>query len=475
MCAAETVYSMQITKTRFAPSPTGLIHIGNARTALFSALCGTQFLLRIEDTDTERSRPEFVDSLLDDLRWLGLDWSEGPTSSEPVPAWFQSQRGAIYKAYYDQLEAQGLAYPCFCSPSELEISRKVQLAAGKPPRYSGKCAHLNRDDISLKRGQGLQPTLRFRVPKQHMLSFEDGVRGQQKFLSDDIGDFIIRRADGTAAFFFCNAIDDALMGVTQVLRGEDHLANTPRQIMLLEALGLPVPCYAHGSLILGDDGAPLSKRNGSRSIAQLREDGSFPLALVNMMARLGHHYDSDEFMSMAGLKAGFDLGHMGKSPARFDPVHLEHWQTLAVRSADDVTLERWLHPETRNLVPESHRADFIEIVRSNCLFPDQADRWARILFSDEMVIEYDAATAATDAGESFFLAAIDAAHAAGSDFKAFMDQLKGQTGAKGKLLFMPLRAAFTGRHDGPDLATLYRVINPHRLQRRLAEFSYPSE
>ena len=463
-------------KTRFAPSPTGLIHIGNARTALFSALAGEVFLLRIEDTDAERSRREFVEELLEDLRWLGLLWDEGPASSEPEEGWFQSRRGAVYRHYYDELERLSLAYPCFCTASELEVSRKVQLASGKPPRYSGKCAHLSSEEAQRWRDQGRAPTLRFRVPKGETVSFEDGVRGIQRFQTDDIGDFIIRRADGSAAFFFCNAIDDALMGVTQVVRGEDHLANTPRQILLLEALGLTVPAYAHTALILGDDGAPLSKRNGSRSVNQLREEGYFPIALLNMMARLGHHYESEELMDLATLKQRFALAHLGKSPARFDSTHLHHWQSLAMRAVSDAQLEAWLRPETLAMVPPEQAVAFHELVRSNCLFPGEADQWARILFTDEpLPAEEEPVQAARQAGEAFFLAALDAAEAAGDDFQAFLGRLKTATGAKGKGLFMPLRAAFTGRHDGPELGLLYRVIAPHRLHRRLAEYTYASE
>ncbi|WP_223163433.1 glutamate--tRNA ligase [Methylococcus geothermalis] len=462
-------------KTRFAPSPTGLIHLGNARTALLSALGGDTFVLRIEDTDGERCRREFVDELIADLHWLGLEWQEGPQSAEPDPHWFQSQRGSIYKDYYRALEEKGLAYPCFCTPVELEVSRKVQLSAGRPPRYSGKCAHLSVDEIRRKRDQGLSPTLRFRVPKNQAVEFEDEVRGPQRFASDDIGDFIIRRADGTPAFFFCNAIDDALMGITRVLRGEDHLANTPRQLMILAALDLPRPRYAHISLIVGDDGAPLSKRNGSRSINQLREEGYFPEAVVNMLARLGHPYDSESLLGVAELRAGFDVNRLGRSPARFDVSHLDHWQGLAVRRAADDTLWTWLHAETRAVVPEAHRADFLDIVRSNCLFPRQADAWAKVLFTDELELEADIAAVAQSAGEAFYLAAIDAATESPDDFAAFLAGLKRRSGAKGKHLFLPLRAALTGSLDGPELAKIYQLMDKPRLHRRLAEFTYESE
>ena len=466
---------MTAIKTRFAPSPTGLMHIGNARTALFSALLGEHFLLRIEDTDQERSRREFVAEIIEDLHWMGLSWDEGPQTSVPEEGYFQSQRDAIYQRYYTELEQRDLIYPCFCSQRELEIARKIQLSSSQPPRYSGKCSRLSPAERQRFAEDGRFPTLRFRVPANETVEFEDLVRGPQKFATHDIGDFIIRRADGSPAFFFCNAVDDSLMGVTHVLRGEDHLTNTPRQILILRALGLAIPQYAHSALILGEDGAPLSKRNGSRSINQLRMEGYFPLALLNMLARLGHHYDCEELMDLPSLKARFDLSRLGKSPARFDIAHLDYWQQQTIRTADNETLGHWLRLETRALVPEDRWVIFLDMVRSNCVFPDQADVWAKIVFGDELQIQPDALAAAQAAGESFFLAALDSADGAGMEYDVFLSYLKARTGAKGKNLFLPLRAALTGRLDGPDLGTLYRVLDTHRLHRRLAEFSYPSE
>ncbi len=451
------------------------MHLGNARTAVLSALAGDRFLLRIEDTDQERSRVEFVVALLEDLHWLGLDWDEGPESTAVESGYFQSQRTEIYQRYYEELEQSGRAYFCFCSPQELEISRKMQLSSGRPPRYSGKCSHFAGTEVTRRLQEGLRPTLRFRVPKSALIEFDDRVRGRQRFASDDIGDFIIRRADGTPAFFFCNAVDDALMGVNLVLRGEDHLTNTPRQLMILQALGLDAPEYAHISLIVGDDGAPLSKRNGSRSINQMRQEGYRPAAIVNMLARLGHHYESEDLLSVSELKAAFDVTRLGKSPARFDSAHLDHWQHLAVRTADDEAIWEWLPAEAQAIVPAAHRDHFLEIVRSNCVFPHEAQQWARLLFADELQREPDVVRVAEGAGEGFFLSAIDAAHAAPGDFKGFMDDLKQRTGVKGKQLFMPLRAALTGRLDGPELAKIYELLEQPRLQRRLAEFTYVSE
>src|SRR6185437_7016385 len=235
--------------TRFAPSPTGELHLGNARTALFNLLLarrsGGRFILRIEDTDAERSREAHTAALMQDLRWLGIEWDAGPDREDLRGPYRQSQRGSIYTHYFEVLEREGSAYPCFCSPLELEISRKAQLASGRPPRYAGTCRELSPEQRAKKRQLGGAPTTRFRVPAGRRIEFLDFVHGPQSFFSDDIGDFVVRRTDGSAAFFFSNAVDDARMGVTQVLRGEDHLTNTPRQLLILEALGLPAPSYGH--------------------------------------------------------------------------------------------------------------------------------------------------------------------------------------------------------------------------------------
>ena len=456
--------SQALLKTRFAPSPTGLIHIGNARTALFSALLGDSFLLRIEDTDTERSRPEYTQSLIEDLKWLGLQWLEGPQNLAPDPRWFQSLRAGVYDPRFRALEEAGYAYPCFCSPLELELQRKVQAASGAPPRYSGKCARLGPEERLERLRQGLSPTLRFKVPRGEEIVFEDGVRGLQKFMTDDIGDFIIRRADGTAAFFFSNAIDDSLMNVDLVVRGEDHLSNTPRQILILKSLSMPIPSYAHTAMVLGEDGAPLSKRNGSRSLSELREAGYFPLAILNLIARLGHHFESEELLDMNGLKKGFRMSALGKSPARFDALHLRHWQSLAIRASDDETLGAWLEPEANFLVPADMRSHFMDLVRGNCLFPSEASLWARILFSD------DALAKDTDLppSDDLYRAALDAHRIHPEDYSGFMDEIKQRSSARGKALFMPLRLAMTGRSDGPELALIYRLMPSGRMAHRLA-------
>ncbi len=464
--------SDQPIKTRFAPSPTGFIHLGNARTALFNALLAGAgrgvFLLRIEDTDAERSREAFVAALEEDLRWLDIPWQEGPAADAGHGPYRQSQRGGVYDTYYRQLTEQGLAYPCFCSPQELELSRKAQRAAGRPPRYSGKCAHLKPEEVQAKREQGLTPTLRFRVPAETTIAFDDLVRGEQRFPGSDIGDFIIRRADGTPAFFFCNAVDDALMGVTHVLRGEDHLTNTPRQLLILEALGLPLPAYGHINLIVGPDGAPLSKRHGSRSLRELRAAGYFPLAVANYLARLGHSYDSDALLDMAALAAEFDPTRLSRAPARYDAHQLLHWQNQVIERTDAETLWQWMGAEVHGQVPESDRESFVTAVRPNISFPEQAAAWAGRIYNDLFVIGDEAREVAAEAGAGFFQAALEALEHHPDDFKALANAVKEKTGAKGKALFMPLRAALTGETGGPEMGRVFPLIGPERARRRFA-------
>lgn len=459
-------------KTRFAPSPTGLIHLGNVRTALFNALYARHtrgvFLLRIEDTDLERSRGEHILALMEDLHWLALDWQEGPEADDTHGPYAQSQRGEIYQRYFSILEERDLAYPCFCSPRELELSRKTQLAAGRPPRYAGTCARLNAEERQKRLDKGLQPNLRFRVPDGDVVRFDDLVRGPQAFATGDIGDFVIRRADGNAAFFFSNALDDALMEVTHVLRGEDHLTNTPRQILLQQALGLDTPHYGHISMIVGADGAPLSKRTGSRSVRELREAGYLPLAVVNYLARLGHHYENNAYLDLDGLAREFELSRLGRSPARYDPTQLDYYQRQAVQHADADTLWQWMGEPVHAVVPAARREEFVAAVRGNIVLPGEALHWARILFAETLELRGEAQAVVTQAGAQFFAAAVAALEAHPADYAAMVEQLKRGSGAKGKALFKPLRAALTGEVDGPELAPLLSLITAEKARARLA-------
>jgi glutamyl-tRNA synthetase len=455
-------------KTRFCPSPTGYIHLGNARTALFNTLLALGqkgvFLLRIEDTDVERSKEEYVTALMEDLRWLGLEWQEGPDYEGGNGPYWQSQRLDIYNLYYQQLEQQGLAYPCFCSAEDLAIMRKIQRAAGKPPRYAGTCYGLSQEEITLKISQGLKPTLRFHVPKDQVVEFHDLVRGLQQFSGRDIGDFIIRRANGTSPFVFCNAIDDALMGVTHVLRGEDHLANTPSQIMILQALNLPIPTYGHISLIVGADGSPLSKRHGSRSIRGLRELGFFPEAINNYMARLGHYYEDDVFMSLLQLAEKFRLENLGRSPARFDYQQLLRWQQEALADQNHNILWDWMANTVADLVPEAKRVDFVTAIRPNILFPEDAKKWAQIFFTEKYSAHPEIIQ---KAGSQFFSIALRAFSAEGKDFRKISQYIHQELNLKGKELFQPLRVALTGELHGPEMAVILQLLTEDDIFNRL--------
>ncbi|MDG4597202.1 MAG: glutamate--tRNA ligase [Candidatus Contendobacter sp.] len=466
-------------KTRFAPSPTGYLHLGNVRTALFNTLLARRwkgrFVLRVEDTDLERSRPEYVAALLEDLRWLRLDWEEGPEVGGPHAPYAQSERAAIYAEYYERLEASGQVYPCFCTPAELALSRKAQQAAGRPPRYAGPCARLSAAEQQARRERGLPPTLRFRVPAGRMVEFTDRVRGSQRFASDDIGDFVIRRADGSPQFFFANAVDDALMGITHVLRGEDHLANTPRQLLLLEALELPAPEYGHLALIVGTDGGPLSKREGDLSLRELRATGYLPEALLNYLARLGHAYDRDEWLEPVELAAGFALEHLGRAPARYDEAQLLHWQSEAVRRADPERLWDWMGPAVHERVPPDDRDRFIIAVRPNLRFPTDAVFWAERLFGAEWTPSADGRAAASAAGSGFFTHALAAYAEHGAAYQPLVEDLKRRTGLKGKNLFMPLRAALTGETHGPELAWVIDLMAPEQVRHRLRTCVQASE
>lgn len=465
---------------RFAPSPTGSLHLGNARTALFNLVLarklGGRFTLRIEDTDLERSAERYLGGLIEDLHWLGIRWDEGPDVGGPHAPYRQSGRGATYRDFFARLEGTGLTYPCFCSPLELDVSRRAQLAAGRPPRYAGTCKKLTAEERAAKAASGIRPTLRFAVPVGRRVEFQDFVRGAQHFASDDIGDFIVRRADGNAAFFFCNAVDDALMEVTHVLRGEDHLTNTPRQILLLEALGLRVPQYGHVALITGADGAPLSKRHGSVSVQEFRERGFLPEAIVNHLFHLGHSSDHEGWLALDEMSAHFRPDHLGRAPARFDEAQLVHWQKEALARAPAEQLERWFAPVLPRGAASEHiarekLAEFVEVVRHNVVLPEDARPWVDVVFGELPAVSEEDRSVAAEARPEFFGAAVRAFDAHGADLSALSAELRAATGRKGAALFAPLRVALTGRRHGPELAPLLKLIPPATVRRRLEHWS----
>jgi glutamyl-tRNA synthetase len=449
--------------TRFAPSPTGSLHLGNARTAFFSHLwarkSGGRFILRIEDTDAERSRPRFRDELMAELRWLCLDWDEGPDMGGPSAPYSQAERGDFYRSLFAQLEVSGRAYPCYCTAEELELSRKLQRMSGKPPRYAGTCRQLTAAQRAEREARGLRAALRFAVPGDQIIEFIDTVHGPQRYASSDIGDFIIRRHDGTPAFFFCNAVDDSVMGVTQVLRGDDHLTNTPRQLLLLDALGMRRPGYGHVGLLVGADGAPLSKRHGSTSVQEFRERGFLPAAILNHLFRLGHTSDFEGWLPVNEMPAHFRPEHLGRAPARFDEAQLTHWQKEAVERMSAAEIAAWLGC--------GDSAEFVELVRHNVVLPADAAPWRAVVRGDLPPLGQDEQSVIAAAGPEFFAAAAVAFDQSSSDLKQLTKILKERTGRKGADLYMPLRVALTGQAHGPELAPLLKLISPETARRRL--------
>lgn len=456
-------------RTRFSPSPTGMLHLGNARAALFSALYATKekgvFILRIEDTDQTRSEHKYTEMLQEDLHWLGVNWQEGPGVGGPYQPYWQSERHDIYEKYYQELEKKGLVYPCFCTDQELALNRKIQLSRGQAPRYPGTCRKLTQDEIAKRIADGKTPALRFHVPDNLTIEFVDLVKGVQKFKGADIGDFIIRRAQGTASFMFSNAIDDSLMNVTHAIRGEDHLANTPRQLMILQALNLPTPQYGHLSLILSDDAAKLSKREGSFSLNDLHREGYLPAAVINYLSRLSHTYERLDLMSFAELAENFKIEKLSRAPARFDRNQLLHWQKEAVMTLDNAATRVWLGDEILEKVPADKKDLFAEVMRKNILFPHEAQIWAAVFFGAEPQFTHEQLAILQEAGEAFFEEAMALTKQYGIDIKKIADELKTKLTVSGKKLFMPLRIALTGEQNGPELIHIASLLGPEKILR----------
>ncbi len=449
--------------TRFAPSPTGSVHLGNARTALFSYLwarkTGGRFILRIEDTDVERSRRRFRDELIAELAWLNLVWDEGPDVGGPSGPYSQSERAEIYAALFERLEARGDAYPCFCAPEELEIARKLQRMAGRPRGYPGPCGALRPAERRARAAAGARPTLRFAVPPDRVVEFTDLVHGGQRLETNDVGDFIIRREDGTASFFFCNAVDDALMGVTHVLRGDDHLTNTPRQLLVLDALGLRRPDYGHVGLLVGADGAPLSKRHGSTSVQEFRQRGFLSVALLNHLYRLGHTGDVDRWLDPAEMPAHFRQEHLGRAPARFEEAQLVHWQKETLARMTAAQVGAWLG--------NAGDARVAELLRHNVVLPADAAPWLAVLRGELPPLGADERRIVAEAGPRFFAVAAEAVAESGADLARLAALLAAKTGRRGAALYMPLRLALTGRAHGPELAPLLALIGADAARARL--------
>ena len=453
-------------RTRFAPSPTGYLHLGNARTALFNRLAAGAdgaMLLRIEDTDGARGGDIYADAIVEDLAWLELQWT-GAAARRP---WRQSMSAAQHARALETLLRENAAYPCFCPPAQLQAEREAQLRAGRPPRYSGRCAALSAAEGKKRTGAGEAAAIRFRMPANEII-FDDLVRGERRFDGADIGDFVARRADGAFSFFFANALDDAQQGVTHVLRGEDHLSNTPRQLAVLAALRLSAPRYGHLPLMRGEGGAPLSKRDGALSLRELRERGFLPEALNNYLARAGCAMPDDSLRTTDELAAAFSFAAINKSPTAFDSSQLLHWQKRAVKNLGAARHAEWLARALPDFCGAPDFAAFCAAARDNIAVYEDARRWAHVVRADARNLTLDgrAEKAARAAGEDFYAAAADSVSPK-MEWKAFCDSVSQNTGRAGGALFLPLRAALTGRADGPAMPPLFKLIGDQKAKARL--------
>jgi glutamyl/glutaminyl-tRNA synthetase len=352
---------------------------------------------------------------------------------------------------------------------ELELARAAQLSSGKPPRYNGRCRALPPGQRAARLAAGDSATLRFAVPDSGVVEFTDLVHGPRSFLCADIGDFVLQRADGTASFFFSNAVDDSLSNVTQVLRGDDHLTNTPRQLLILSALAMPAPQYGHLALLTGASGAPLSKRAGDASLRGLQTEGFLPEALCNHLFRLGHSTPVPGVLDFDAMAAAFDTGHLQRAPAHFDSTQLMTWQRESVHRLSLPAAENWLSSRLPPTLVGDQRGYFIQAVLPNLLRPDDVLPWIDIVLQDQPAIDAEAATILASADRRLFSAA--AAAAADNDFGRISAAAREATGLRGPALFKPLRAALTGRLSGPELAPLLRAMAPGAAQQRLTRFA----
>jgi glutamyl-tRNA synthetase len=430
-----------MTVTRFAPSPTGHLHVGNVRAALHNWLLakrrGGRFLLRIDDTDAERSREEYVASVRADLAWLGLV----PDGEER-----QSARFAIYEDHFARLMEAGRVYPCWETPQELELKRKVLLGRGLPPVYDRAALAIPPEERERRIAAGDAPHWRFLLDRDMPIAWEDGIRGAQRFDPAQMSDPVVRRADGSWLYMLPSVIDDVAMGVTDVLRGEDHVSNTAAQVQMFAALGAPTPRFAHEALLVGTEGK-LSKRLGSIGIGQLREAGIEPLALVALLARLGTSDPVDPSLDAEALAASFDLSHFGRAPARFDDAELERVNAAVIHALPFAAVAGRL--------PEGMDAAAWEAIRPNLSRVGEAADWWRVVTGP---IEVSASFGEEDRAYLREAAAV-LAEAWGEDpWHRLTDTLKQRTGRKGKALFLPLRQALTGLDHGPDMKALLPLI-----------------
>jgi glutamyl-tRNA synthetase len=469
------------TRVRFAPSPTGHLHIGGARTALFNWLfarhTGGTFILRIEDTDTARSTAESEKAVLQDLEWLGLSWDEGPGAGGDRGPYRQSERREIYREQAERLLEEGKAFRCYCTDGELEAKRKDALARGLVPQYDGTCRGISPEDEERLRSEGRPPVVRLYGPTED-IAFEDLVRGAVEFGKDMLGDFVIMRSDGRPTYNFAVVVDDALMDISHVIRAEEHLSNTMRQILVYRALGFEPPTFVHVSLIVDKDRSKLSKRRGATSVAEFREQGFLPGGIVNYLALLGwSHPEAAEILTREQLVGAFELDRVSPSPAAFDEDKLSWVNAHHIREEPLERVADLARPFAEGAgfveADAARFAQMVDLVRDGIeRLSDIPDEIA-IFFEDGLEFETEARDWVEGEVGARVVQALhsaverETAALAPETFKSILKGVGKELGVKGKDLFMPARAALTGRTHGPALgdvaATLGRELALARL------------
>ncbi len=469
-------------RVRFAPAPTGLLHIGNARTALFNYIFAKRhqgtFILRIEDTDVERSSEASLDQILEDLRWLGIEWDEGPDKEGPDGPYRQSQRSSLYLHYSEQMLREGKAYKCFCSNERLERLREEQLQKGLMPRYDGRCRTLCREMILKMEEEGQKPVLRFRVGRGP-IQFQDLVHGKMKFQSEGIGDFIILRSDRTAAYNFACVIDDHHMHVSHVIRGEDHLSNTPRQILIYQALGWQPPLFAHHPLILGPDRSPLSKRHGATAVSQYREEGFLPEAIQNYLLLLGwSHPSGEEVLPLKEIIKAFSFENISKSAPIFHRKKLEWLNGIYLRHCEEDRFVHLLLPFIEKAgisldqIDQNYMSQISKVLKENLTLLSQVEQYLGIFFDEKFSFEDEAKTLLKGSKHRELIQGMLDLLISTPPFEpeawpSFLNQIEKRLGVERKDFYAPLRAAVTGRMRGPELVKMLPILGKERIIRRL--------
>jgi glutamyl-tRNA synthetase len=465
-------------RCRFAPAPSGSIHVGNARSALFSWLFarghGGAFVLRVEDTDASRVSEEAYHGVLDALRWLGLDWDEGPDVGGPHAPYRQSQRRGIYDEASIRLLEDGVAYRCFCTSEELEERRRAAVARGEPPGYDGRCRRLSEDERARYEAEGRSFAIRFAMPEREWV-VDDLVKGEVRFQPSALRDFVVVRSDGSPTFLLAVAVDDMAMGITHVIRGDDLLASAPRNAAVIEALGGAPPRYGHLPLIVGGDRQPLSKRHGSTSVEAFRARGYLPEALVNYLALLGWSFDDETtFFSRSELVGRFDLSRVSSNPAAFDTQKLEWMNAHYIQELDDDELAaRSMHFFTEaGLLPEPdelRRA--MPLVKERVRTLIEVVDLLRFLFTDDVAPDDKARAVMEKAGPAHLLAAAEAVDAVDEwtapGVEAALAGLEERGGLSRTRAWQPIRAAVTGRTVSPPLDGSIVLLGKLRTVARL--------